>query len=233
MGVRTSEEFADALDSAFSWRRTELHALKTTVEGLADSELDRPYSRMVLRSGVALIYAHWEGFAKQACQTYLDYIARRRLRYRELRPELVSTAVRPLLERSMRERADLLAFARDLMSIGEVRAKLPRTGVVDTGSNLRFERLAEILVALGLDSAPFATRQHLIDVRLCDARNAIAHGDFALPDRDGVLELHSIVIAMMGELRSQLNNAVVTQGYRAPSASTVDPSDPDVEVERR
>lgn len=214
MTAKTPEEFSDDLDAAFSWRRTELHALKSTIEPLVDNELDRPYPRMILRASVALAYAHWEGYAKQACQHYLDYVAQRRLKLRELRPELVATSLRPMLEKSMKSRDDLMVLSGNINSIGDERAKIPRAGVVETGSNLRFERLSTILLALGLSQEPYVTRQHLIDVRLCDARNEIAHGGAALPAKDGALELLEIVLEMMDALRTQLTNAVVTGDYR-------------------
>lgn len=215
MAKSTPEEFTDALYSALSWRRAELQVLKSLVSELDAGELDKPYARMVLRSGVALLYAHWEGFAKQILQYYLDYVAKRRLRYRELRPELVITAVRPVLERSVRDKQSLGAFAKKLFSLAESRASLPKTGVVETGSNLRYERLVEILSALGLDAGPFETRQNLIDVRLCDARNDIAHGGFSVPDRTGLLELIDIVLNMMNELLTQVSNAVAMKAYRS------------------
>lgn len=215
MAKSTPEEFADALYAAISWRRTELQALKSMLVELAPEDLERPRARMLLRSGIALLYAHWEGFSKQVLQDYLTYVARRRLKLGELRPELVATAMKSTLERSIKDRGALADLSRQIFTIADERARLPRSGVVETGSNLRYKRLVDILIALGLDTSDFETRQHLIDVRLCDARNEIAHGGFAVPDRDGVLELIGIVLQMMGDLLVQLTNAVAMKQYRA------------------
>lgn len=218
MAIRTAEEFEDALASEMAWRRMELQALKSAVVSLPATELDRPHARMVMRAGVALAYAHWEGFAKQACQFYLDYVAIRRLKYKELRPELIATALRPIFEKSVREQSELLNFASGALALGESRARIPRTGVVDSGSNLRFDRLLQILDSLGVPPAPFETRENLINVRLCDARNQIAHGEFLVPTRDSVLELIGLVLEMLVDLRNSLENLVRTSGYRAQPA---------------
>ncbi|REE04156.1 MAE_28990/MAE_18760 family HEPN-like nuclease [Citricoccus muralis] len=215
MAAQTTEAFADGLDQAFSWRRMEIEAMRTEVQRLNPDQLHRPYSRMILRSSVALLYAHWEGYSKQVLQAYLDYVAKRRLKYGELRSELVVTAMRPKLERMVVDMEFAKSFLGDLSKLESQRAQLPKRGVVDTGSNLRYKRFAGILAALGLDIAPFETRQHLIDVRLCDARNDIAHGGESVPDPNGVLELITIVVEMMSELSTQLSNAAAQSAYRA------------------
>lgn len=220
MAAKTPEEFSDDLDAAFAWRRVELHALKSQVSSLIDAELSRPYPRMILRASVALTYAHWEGFTKQACQHYVDYIAQRRLKFRDLHPELAATSLRPILEKSIKNRADLLALAAGIADMPDERARIPRVGVVETGSNLRFERLTEMLSALGLSREPYATRQHLIDVRLCDMRNEIAHGAATLPTKNGALELLGLVLEMMDTLRTQLTNSIAARDYRQKPANT-------------
>lgn len=215
MAIATPEGFEDALNDAFSWRRTEIQAMKAAVSGLGDSSNHTPHARMILRSSVALLYAHWEGFAKQACQHYLDYVAKRKLKFGELHPELAATALRPLVDRATRGRSELQDVSSVLLRLSSERAQMPRTGVVETGSNLRSDRLSDMLKALGIDAGLYETRQHLIDVRLCDARNEIAHGGFALPDREALVELLEIVLAMMEDLRTQLMNAVALRSYRA------------------
>src|SRR5436305_1182739 len=98
MAATTPEEFGDDVDQAFSWRRTEMQSLRGEVEKLDALSEVKPYGRMILRAGVALLYAHWEGFVKQTCQHYLDYVARRKLTYRQLNPPLAATSVRALTE---------------------------------------------------------------------------------------------------------------------------------------
>lgn len=216
MAASTPEEFNDDLDAALQWRRIELAALRSDVDQLTDDTELRPRGRMLLRAGVVLLYAHWEGFSKQAFQHYLDYVVRRRLAYRDLSPGLVRTAARFMSEQAGKDPEALTSLAGVLAGDGTQRARIPRSGVVDTGANLRHERVSAILGALGLDAAMFETKQQLIDLSLCDARNEVAHGRDRVPDRHTVLDLHRVVIEMMERVRTELSNAVALGSYRAP-----------------
>jgi hypothetical protein len=211
----TPEEFADDLDDGLQWRRSELASLRTAVEKLAAADETKPYGRMLLRAGVALLYAHWEGYAKESCQHYLDYVALRKLKYTELSRPFAMTALRPLSERAGKVPDDLSRLLDLVLREGDERARMPRQGVVETGSNLRYDTFVRILGHLGLDPSPFETRQQLIDQRLCDGRNDIAHGKAVFPTRESLLELQEIVIDMMEKLRSQLIAAVFAKAYRA------------------
>jgi hypothetical protein len=84
MPASTVEELGDDLDASLQWRRSELASLHSAVQGLARTAESAPFGRALLRSSVALMYAHWEGFTKDALQGYLDFVARRRLKYGDL-----------------------------------------------------------------------------------------------------------------------------------------------------
>lgn len=49
MNVRTVDDFEDALDREWSWRKQEMIALKLSVQG----------NPMMLRAGIALLCAHF------------------------------------------------------------------------------------------------------------------------------------------------------------------------------
>lgn len=215
MVASTPEEFADDLADSFQWRRSELASLKTEVERLNGDTEARPYGRMILRAAVALLYAHWEGFVKHGCQHYLDYVARRKLRYAELHPDFVATAVRSLSVNAGTDAGTMTLLAQLVAGDGKQRARVPRDGVVETGSNLRYARLCQILKSLGLSADDFETLEQLIDHRLCDARNDIAHGKYVIPTSEAVLELHTVVVTMMETVHTRLLDAVFNQEYRS------------------
>src|ERR1700693_4373866 len=121
--VRTLDLFADFLDSEFAWRRKELSALWTDIkEAKADVRSTR------LRSGVALLYAHWEGFIKQAAEAYLLFIQSRDLRMDELRPCLLAFCLRSKL-RELSERNDVdahIAFLKFMTNNLKYKASIPK-----------------------------------------------------------------------------------------------------------
>ncbi|HKA08643.1 MAG TPA: MAE_28990/MAE_18760 family HEPN-like nuclease [Gemmataceae bacterium] len=218
MAINTIDDLEDRLDNAISWRRVELSALKSAVEQAESRSPGSPLSRALARSGVAMLYAHWEGFVKEACQAYVDYVAKRRLKCSELNDGLLRTVLLGLHKRALG--GDQLAND-DLIQIArrpeQTRAKIPRTTIVDTKSNLRYSVLADILCSIGISMDKFATKSHLVDRSLCDVRNSIAHGRDLFPSEGDFSELHHEVIVMIEDLRD-LILANARQGlYKAPA----------------
>src|SRR5262245_54137437 len=76
------------------------------------------------------------------------------------------------------------------------RSRLP-SELLSTKSNLTFEVLRDIIDTLGLDFGPFATKTLLIDERLVQRRNTIAHGEYLDLESNDVIELHDEILDMM------------------------------------
>ena len=214
MTASTAEELADDLASNFAWRRSELQVLRSTARAIRTQDRQSPANRVALRSAVVLLYAHWEGFVKESCQAYLDYVAVRRLTFNELSESFVRTAIKPMIRRAATDPAALTELAELVMGHSTTRAKLPRQGIVETGSNLRHETLGEILDALGLPSGQYAMAANLIDRELCDQRNRIAHGKENLPEPEAVEQLFEHLLDLMEGLRSSILAAAASQEYR-------------------
>ncbi len=88
MKIRTKENFIDALDNEIAWRIKELSYLKGNVKS------DLPYFKTHLRTGIVLLYAHWEGFIKNSCELYLMYLKSLRLKYKELSENIIALALK-------------------------------------------------------------------------------------------------------------------------------------------
>lgn len=74
MACRTLLELSSELDEQIAWRRKEIGTLAFSVRGTRG--LDQVVNA---RAATCLLYAHWEGFIKQAAEAYLSYVAVRRL----------------------------------------------------------------------------------------------------------------------------------------------------------
>lgn len=218
MPPKTESELATFLDDSLSWRRAELAALDTEMASNEKKSPNGPLTRALIRGGIALLYAHWEGYTKEACEAYLDFVAVRRLRYNELCDGFVMTSLLSMLRKAESgddvSREALLDLVR---RPDEARARMPRKSVVNTKSNLRYDVLVEICEAIGLPYDQFITRKQLIDRSLCDARNDIAHGRFVYADYDTFKELHKNVIGMLESIRSLVTRYAREALYRAPS----------------
>ncbi|MEU0927209.1 MAE_28990/MAE_18760 family HEPN-like nuclease [Streptomyces malaysiensis] len=218
MAVRTIVELEDRLDTALAWRRIELQTLKAQIQAAYKNSAQSPLTRALARSGIALLYAHWEGYVKESCQAYVDYVAKRRLKVGELNDGLLKVVLDQLNRRSVSgDEAAMLALMEAVRAPDSTRARIPRDTIVDTKSNLRSTVLSEILLCVGFDPEIFLTKNNLIDKTLCDGRNAIAHGRDFYPDPDEFESLHDEVMGMLEEIRDTILMHARDKRYRRNS----------------
>jgi hypothetical protein len=211
MKPRTPDDFESILDRELAWRRKELTDLRLVVKTASGS-----LQTALRRAAVALAYAHWEGFAKAACQAYLDFVAMRRLQIQELAPCFAALAVRKMV---MME-SDRSPVALDISMVNIIRNKaterayLQRHKVVETRSNLSSEVLQGLLCALGLPATQFEPKFNFLDHKLLASRNEIAHGRETAPSSADYDEIHDQVMQMIQDLSNELRNAVALARYR-------------------
>jgi hypothetical protein len=208
--VRTPQELEDALSADLAWRRVEMQSLRSQVRAARGATQDA-----LLRAGLALLYAHWEGYCKHSLTLYLKFVARRKLKLRELRPGFAALAVDSAIRKQggLSEARRRMSTVTILMDRLDERLYIP-SKEVNTQSNLSSEVCSELLETLGLDFAPFSTKAHLIDYKLLRARNEIAHGRWSPVDLEAYEELHSEVLVMLQTVRNLVTAAADNGEYR-------------------
>lgn len=214
--IRTTDELIDKIGRDLIWRRKELSELK----GLVQETQGQIRSRVIIRSAVALLYAHWEGFVKKASAYYLEFVSSHRLPYGKLAPNFVALTLKAkfhdLAASEKISGANILAdfFCTSLNK----QSNVPYKGAVDTKSNLSSKVLQDILSALGIPHSNFLTRMNFIDSNLVNPRNHIAHGeDFNLTAQE-YMELHNAVMSLLETYKNEVENAAVLKSYeRAPT----------------
>lgn len=202
----TIETLCDKVDEALIWRKRELTSFRAAVES---ARLNPLTQAALLRAGVALLYAHWEGFVKQAGSYYLEFVSDQRLKASELRSNFIAIKLKSEFEGMCKsEKASvalkLVDFFRNNM---ESRLHIPTKGVVDTKSNLSSTVLKDITWSLGLSMSPYETKCKLIDSSLVAQRNHIAHGNHIEIRLEDYLLLHDEVIGLISEFSNQVQNA--------------------------
>jgi hypothetical protein len=212
MKIRTVEELNQALSDDLIWRKKELSEIKSLIEAKSFSSQKH---NALIRSGICILYAHWEGFVKLAANSYLEYVRTKKLLYRELSSNFLALAMKKQLKDATEtNKASLYIpvcnfFLFDL----DKKSSLPKDAI-STASNLSSEILKEITCILGIDFSPYSTKSVLIDTKLLNARNTIAHGNYLTIDTEEYVELHTAVIEMLELFRNQIENAAINQDFK-------------------
>ncbi|NEP09441.1 MAG: hypothetical protein F6K14_04225 [Symploca sp. SIO2C1] len=211
MSIRTVEQLSDKLSDDLSWRKKELTEVKSLVESKNISEQRH---RALIRSGVCILYSHWEGFVKFAANSYLEYVRLQRLTYRELSTNFLALAMKEKLKeaKDTNKPSIYIPVCDFFLSELDQRCSLPKD-LISTASNLSSDILKEITDLLGIDFSHYSTKSVLIDTKLLKTRNTIAHGNYLIFDIEEYIELHKEVINMLDLFRNQIENAVIRKEY--------------------
>jgi len=212
MKIRKAEQLSDRLATDLAWRKKELSEMKSLIEAKNVSEQRH---KALVRSGVCILYSHWEGFVKLAANSYLEYVISKKLTYQELSSNFLALAMKEKLKEAKETNKPSLYIPVCDFFISELnqRCILPKNAI-STASNLSSEILKEITYILGIDFSIYSTKSVLIDTKLLKTRNEIAHGNDSVFDRDEYLELHREVIGMLDLFRNQIENAAIQEKFR-------------------
>jgi MAE_28990/MAE_18760-like HEPN len=212
MSIRTLEELSDKLSNDLAWRKKELSEIKSLVE--AKNVSDQRH-KVLLRSGVCILYSHWEGFVKLAANSYLEYVRLKKLTYKELSSNFLALAMKEKLKEAKETNKPSLYIPVCDFFLSELnqRCILPKDAI-STASNLSSEILKEITDILGIDFSLYSTKSVLIDTKLLKTRNEIAHGNnYLVFEKEEYIELHIEIIGMLDIFRNQIENAAINKKF--------------------
>jgi len=218
MKIRTFDELLEGIESEISWRRREIHNIKLALDS------SRPFLIPHLgRAGVVIAYSHWEGFIKESCALYLEYVSRKRLRIDELSTNFVALAcMKALKEASLTKSPtpyhQLVDFFREN---GHDVSRIPYKEVIDTESNLSSAVLFKLAEALGIRLEDnFDLKRKFIDRSLLKTRHAIAHGEFLEVKQEFAHEIFEQVESLLEAFKTAVENAAAQCLYlRIPSST--------------
>jgi hypothetical protein len=203
MKIRLFQDLSDKLDHEIAWRKKDLFAIKSLVK---TNDTDT-----YLRMSVPLIYAHWEGFVKNAVIYYYSYIRNQTHTFSEVNKGLQTLIIEKQLkanDSNFRKAQKTIDRINDVQNI-----KWPGDELLSTQSNLNYDVLCELLTKLGMDVSSFETRQKFINKILIERRNNVAHGSFIELCKTDIITMADECIQLIENVKVEVENHSLQKKY--------------------
>ena len=219
MKIKNLTDLGEKIDNELAWRKKELTSIKVDVESSQIRE--KSEQSRAIRSGIAMLYAHWEGAIKSIAEFYLIYVSGLNLKYGELKNNFLAIAIK----NSLNEFEDTKKATIHNKLIDNVYSKkneisqIPCKNIIKTDSNLKMDIFKEIAATIGIDHNPYMLKKMLIDQRLLGNRNKIAHGE-RLETLEGIsnptdyIELHKTIIELIDKFAQNIKDAAENEDYK-------------------
>ncbi len=162
-----------------------------------------------------MLYAHWEGFIKNAANAYVGFVSTRGMKTRELQDSFIALSIKnklALMGDSGKSSVAVSAISY-LMSLLDKPALLPAASITAEG-NLKAEVFVNIAGWLGIDVARYSARFNLIDETLLASRNKIAHGEYLNISPDRFETLADEILELMMWFKTDLENAAALKSFQ-------------------
>lgn len=168
-----------------------------------------------------MLYAHWEGFIKNAAELYLVFVACKKLTLKQLSNNMIAVSLKFKLkdfEETNKNtiHTQLIDF---LLSDLNVRAQIPTENIIKTQSNLNSGILKEILSIVGVNYTPYELKEKYIDSQLLRIRNSVAHGQAPDINEHEFYELYTEITTLMTSIKNEIMNNAILSNYEKKSTS--------------
>lgn len=207
----TREEFDLTLSEAVDRRREEITLVLRVVANEEGSILEQTAAIMAL----PVLYAHWEGFVKEAVAEYIEFVERQDLSPNQAHPTIFSFAMRKrvkaLLQSGSIER--MSDFADWLISKAATPVRFEDKSI-ETGGNLSYQNLKVLCDSLKIDVVKLESDRRKIDA-LVNRRNNIAHTGRPLRlDRGDITDDANLVLRLIETFEAILKEGVQDEQYK-------------------
>lgn len=192
------------------WRTKEIAEIKFAAKKPPES------SRTFIRAGVALVYAHWEGFVKKASENYLNYVNNQGYSYNELKTCFAVHGLKgklDILGYSQKAKLNIETFDF-ITSQMDKPTKFLIANAIDTEANLSSKVFSNIAESLDISISTYEAKFHLIDESLLNRRNKIAHGEYIDIGADDFATLTDTVLEMMRSYKTDIENAASQASFK-------------------
>jgi len=214
-----AEFCCDLISDDWLWREKDLRTV--------DALLLKWKEPLAVKSGILITYSHWEGHFKFCASKLLDFISegvkRKLFKWTDIRADVRQRILFCSYRKSNLAGQSQETFISYLNALNDERyqkALNARDEVIMVDDNLNTSRAEAICRNLGVDHSWCALKKIVIDERILEHRNAIAHGskrlrtgdemDFSNPDLvDALNETRGLI----REAKNRFGNAITTREF--------------------
>ncbi|MDY4206212.1 MAG: MAE_28990/MAE_18760 family HEPN-like nuclease [Lachnospiraceae bacterium] len=210
--IKTVEKLEELLMQDLAWRKKEMFSLKILVE---KDEVNEP---ILLRAGIALLCAHFEGFIKRASNCYIGYVAEQKKLYSELKENFTALKMEKEFKScALSEKHSVhkkLLIMHDNLATKTFKEKYDENSpFISTHSNPSSNELKEILETIGVESDIFETKATYIDSSLLEKRHHVVHGDRSDLDKADFMTTFDIIIELIEKYKDLIIDAADNKKY--------------------
>lgn len=207
---RTINDLFDNVQGDYAWRIKELSDYRNT---LLASKMNVQTS--LIRGGIILLYAHWEGFIKVASEHYYNFVLLRGLLNSELKENFLAISLRKYIN-AVIESKKITIQTEGMKFINSKmleRANMPSELPMKT-SNMKYDMFIEYCELLGIDKTKFELKKIFIDYQLVKNRHIIAHGNYLLVDLNNFEEIYKKTLELIAQVKIEILNSATLQNYK-------------------
>lgn len=210
--IKTVEKLEELLMQDLAWRKKEMVSLKILVDR---DEVNEP---ILLRAGIALLCAHFEGFIKRASNCYIGYVSEQKKPYNELKKNFAALKMEKEFKSCAKSDKHSvhkkLLMMHDELATKTFKEKYDEDNpFISTHSNPSSVELKEILETIGIESDIFETKATYIDSSLLEKRHHVVHGDRSDLDKEDFLTTFQIIIKLIEDYKDLIVDAADNKKY--------------------
>ncbi len=199
------DKMQNDLDRDLSFRKKEIIAHSQ----LLNSTEDESQEKFLLRFGIVLLYAHWEGFLKKGTKLVLAFY--QNISQDKIPQETFTAFLSGYLQKiqhdpkSNTKNNDLISFIKD--NTGQQSLKnIDIKNCFRFESNVNYDILDKIMF-ICCCKKDFSLKKNLIDIELVNIRHSIAHGDFVPVKIEDFIRIKNEILELLEDFKEIALNA--------------------------
>lgn len=213
MKIKTIEKLEEKLENDLIWRKKELINIRALIQD-KQNNIDK---NILIRAGIALLCAHWEGYIRSAANMYVVYIGDSNVKTKDLKENFLALLLRKdIISSGVTEKTSVHTKLMDKISNAmESKFYIKYTDdnrIIKTNSNLSYELFDEILKSIDIENK-YKLKKNYIDSNLLKRRHEIVHGEKTEFEVDDFISTFEIIMNILEEFKDQVISAAEKKLY--------------------